>query len=87
MFSWQGPGGTIGEAGYPREPGDLEASAPLGLAVNTLLRGKQTQPSWDGEWRSHTALKAGGRVSASHLVFYPDLWELEEARLVTGGSY
>lgn len=44
-----GGGGITGEPGHPREPGDLEASAPLGLAVNTLLRGKQTQPSWDGE--------------------------------------
>lgn len=49
VFSWQGPGGITGEAGHPREPGGLEAKAPLGLAVTTLLRGKQTQPSWGGE--------------------------------------
>lgn len=44
----RGRGDITGEAGHLREPGDLEASAPLGLAVNTLLRGKQIQPSWDG---------------------------------------
>lgn len=66
LFSWQGPGGIIGEVGHPREPGGLEAKAPLGLAVTTQLRGKQTQPSWDGEGRSYiAALKAGREKSVS----------------------
>lgn len=74
MFSWQGPRGTIGEAGYPREPGGLEAKVPLGLAVTTLLRGKQTQPSWDGEEGNQTVLMAGRKVSLCHLVFFPNMW-------------
>lgn len=64
LFSWQGPQSIIGEVGYPREPGGLEAKAPLGLAVTTLLRGKQTPPSWR-EGDNAAALKAGREESVS----------------------
>lgn len=80
VFSWRGPGGIAGEAGHPREPGGLEAKAPLGLAVTTLLRGKQTRPSWGGEESSHVALVA---VSPCHLVFLQTRGNL---RLAAGGK-
>ena len=37
LFSWQGPGESLREAGHLRK-------APLGSAATTLVRGKQTQP-------------------------------------------
>lgn len=76
------------EVGHPREPGGLEAKAPLGLAVTTLLRGKQTSLPGMGREGATQQLsrQGGGRVSPGHLVFSPKVWELLEGRLVAEGK-
>jgi hypothetical protein len=66
MFSWQGPWGITGEAGHPREPPGLEAKVPLGLAVTTLLRGKQTQRWGRRERKPQTTLLLGRGLCQSH---------------------